>query len=150
MPFHPYAVARVCCLALALSAAACGKRDNASTADTGSGAATSAAVRVADVKVGRALGADKRLTDETDDFRSSDTIYAVVETQGSGSNTSLQARWTFQDGQVVDESSQNITAGGNDVTEFHISKPGGWPKGKYKVEVLLNGASASSEDFEVK
>jgi hypothetical protein len=36
------------------------------------------------------------------------------------------------------------------VTEFHISKPGGWPKGKYKVEILLNGVAAETEDFEVK
>jgi hypothetical protein len=36
------------------------------------------------------------------------------------------------------------------VTEFHIAKPGGWPQGKYKVEILLNGVTAETEDFEVK
>jgi hypothetical protein len=133
-----------------LLALGCGRKDAASTGDATSGAATTAAVRVADVKLGRALGADKRLTDETDDFRPGDTIYAVVETRGTGPNTSLQARWTYQDGQVVDESSRSIAAAGEDVTEFHISKPGGWPKGKYKVEISLNGAAAESEDFEVK
>jgi hypothetical protein len=105
---------------------------------------------VTDVKLGRAVGADKRVTDETDDFRPADVIYAVVETQGSGSTAALQARWTYEDGQVVDEASQNITAAGGDFTEFHISKPSGWPKGKYKVEILLNGQPAETEDFEVK
>ena len=143
-------MARVCGLAFMLLATGCGKKDAPSTGDVSGGTATSAAVRVADVKVGRAIGADKRLTDETDDFRPSDVIYAVVETQGSGPNTSLQARWTYQDGQVVDESTQSIAASGEDVTEFHISKPGGWPQGKYKVEILLNGVAAESEDFEVK
>ena len=150
MPSHPYARARVLGVAFMLLALGCGRKDAASTGDTGSGAATTAAVRVADVKLGRAVGGDKRLTDETDDFRPGDTIYAVVETQGSGPNTALQARWTYQDGQVVDESSRTIAASGDEVTEFHISKPGGWPKGKYKVEILLNGAPAESEDFEVK
>ena len=150
MSFHPYAIARISCLALTLVAAGCGKKDAPSTADAGGAAATTEAVRVGDVEVGRAIGSDKRLTDKTDDFRPSDTIYVVVETSGSGAGTPLQARWTFQDGQVVDESSQNIVASGEDVTEFHISKPSGWPKGKYKVEILLNGATAATEDFEVK
>lgn len=152
MPTYPYAMARGCGLAFLLLALGCGKKDAASTGDAGTGAATTAAVRVADVKVGRAIGADKRLTTETDEFRPSDTIFAVVETRGSGPNTSLQARWTYEDGQVVDESTRNIAASIEDATEFHISKPSGsgWPKGKYKVEILLNGASAGSEDFEVK
>jgi hypothetical protein len=150
MPSHPYSIARVTGLTFMLLAAGCGRKDAATTGDTGSGTATSAAVRVGDVKVGRALGADKRLTNETDDFRPTDTIYAVVETQGSGPNTSLQARWTYEDGQVVDESTRSIAASGEDVTEFHISKPTGWPKGKYKVEILLNGVAAETEDFEVK
>ena len=150
MPFPPYTIARISCVALMLVAAGCGKKDAPSTADAGGAVATSEAVRVADVKVGRAIGSDKRLTDETDEFRPTDIIYVVVETRGSGASTPLQARWTYQDGQVVDESSQTIAASGEEATEFHVSKPGGWPKGKYKVEILLNGASAGSEDFEVK
>ena len=137
-------------LALMLIAAGCGRKDSGSTADTGSRTEVASAVRVSDVKLGRAIGADKRLTEETDDFRPTDVIYAVVETQGSGSPAALQARWTYEDGQVVDESSRNISAAGGDFTEFHISKPSGWPKGKYKVEILLDGQPADSEDFEVK
>jgi hypothetical protein len=137
-------------LALMLIAAGCGRKDSGSTADTGSRTEVASAVRVSDVKLGRAIGADKRLTEETDDFRPTDVIYAVVETQGSGSPAALQARWTYEDGQVVDESSQNISAAGGDFTEFHISKPSGWPKGKYKVEILLDGQPADTEDFEVK
>jgi hypothetical protein len=137
-------------LALMLIAAGCGRKDSGSTADTGSRTEVASAVRVSDVKLGRAIGADKRLTEETDDFRPTDVIYAVVETQGSGSPAALQARWTYEDGQVVDESSRNISAAGGDFTEFHISKPSGWPKGKYKVEILLDGQPADTEDFEVK
>jgi hypothetical protein len=145
------AAARAGFLALTLVVLGCGKKDDTATVDTGSRTETSAAaVRVTDLEVGRAIGADKRLTDETDAFRPTDVIYAVVETKGSDPNATLQARWTFQDGQVVEESSQNISAAGDDVTEFHITKPSGWPKGKYKVEILLNGQRADSEDFEVK
>lgn len=139
------------CLALAL--AACGKKDSASTdrsAEATGSVASSDAVRVSDVKVGRAIGADKRITDETDEFKPTDVIYAVVETKGAATAATLQARWTYEDGQVVDQSSQAISPGAEGATEFHVSKPGGWPKGKYKVEITLNGAPAESEGFEVK
>jgi hypothetical protein len=135
---------------LTLTASACAKKDKAATVETTSGATASTAVSVTDVKLGRTLGADKRLTDETDKFRPADVIYAVVETQGTAPSTALQARWTYQDGQVVNESSRNISAAGDDVTEFHISKPSGWPKGKYTVQILLNGAPVKSKEFEVK
>ncbi len=147
---HSAGATRAGLLALMLVAAGCGRKDSGSTADTGSRTEVASAVRVSDVKLGRAIGADKRLTEETDDFRPTDVIYAVVETQGSGSPAALQARWTYEDGQVVDESSRNISATGGDFTEFHISKPSGWPKGKYKVEILLDGQPADTEDFEVK
>jgi hypothetical protein len=137
-------------VALMLVASACGKKDSGTTAGGASESATATPVRVTDVKMGRALGPDKRVTDATDEFRPADVIYAVVETRGTGASTALQARWTYQDGQVVDESSRNISASGDEVTEFHISKPNGWPKGKYKVQILLNGAPAESEEFEVK
>jgi hypothetical protein len=142
--------ARAGILALVLVAAGCGRKDSGTTVDTGSRSEVASAVRVSDVKLGRSIGADKRLTDETDNFRPTDVIYAVVQTQGSGASAELQARWTYEDGQVVDESSRNISAAGGDFTEFHISKPSGWPKGNYKVEILLNGQPVETEDFEVK
>ena len=60
------------------------------------------------------------------------------------------ARWTFEDGQVVDEKTEAIAPTGEAWTEFHISKPGGLPKGKYKVEVFLDSKSAGTKEFEVK
>ncbi len=148
--YYRGAIVGAACLALTVTASGCSKKDNAATVETASGAAVSTPVSVTEVKVGRALGADKRLTDETDKFRPADVIYAVVETQGTAPNAVLQAHWTYQDGQVVDESSRNISAAGEDVTEFHVSKPSGWPKGKYTVQILLNGAPVKSKDFEVK
>ena len=110
------------------------------------------ALRVTELDLGRSIGADKRINDNatTDDFGRNDTIYASVATDGNPNGASLTARWTYQDGQVVDESSQSIAASGPAVTEFHISKPDGWPVGKYKVEIQLSGQTVQSKDFEVK
>ena len=112
----------------------------------------SQAIRVTEVDLGRSVSTDGRINDnmETDEFRPSDTIYASVATDGSGSGSTLSARWTFNDGQVVDESTQNISPTGPAVTEFHISKPDGFPTGKYKVEIKLNGQTVETKDFEVK
>ena len=114
------------------------------------GGATAQAVRVTDVNLGRSLNADKTVGGTTDSFRPADTIYASVVTDGSSSNATLKARWTYQDGQPVDESVQTIAPTGKATTEFHVSKPDGWPAGKYKVEISLNGAPAVTKDFEVK
>ena len=109
-------------------------------------------VRVANVELGRSIGADKKINDNqaTDEFKRTDTIYASVDTDGNGSGSSLTAHWTFEDGQVVDETTQTLAVSGPAVTEFHISKPDGFPVGKYKVEIRLNGKAVETKDFEVK
>ncbi|HEX6133518.1 MAG TPA: hypothetical protein VFZ24_06130 [Longimicrobiales bacterium] len=109
-------------------------------------------LRVTEVDLGNAIGPDRRITDDraTDDFRPNETIYAVVETEGAATGSTLTARWTFEDGQVVDETTQTISPTGPAVTEFHISKPDGFPVGSYQVEILLNGSSVERKDFEVK
>jgi hypothetical protein len=108
------------------------------------------ALRVTSVDVGKSLTADKAVANPTDDFMPRDTVFVSVATEGAASSATLVARFTFQDGQLVDESTRTIAPTGQARTEFHVFKPSGWPEGKYKVEVTLNGALAGSKDFEVK
>ena len=128
------------------------EQEDAETSPPATMPAPEDAARVTDVDLGRSIGADKKINDnqQTDDFRRTDTIYAVVTTDGNASGASLTAHWTFEDGQVVDETTQTIAASGPAVTEFHISKPDGFPVGKYKVEIRLNGTAVETKDFEVK
>jgi hypothetical protein len=115
-------------------------------------AATPAAqgVSVTSVDLGTAVGADQKVTSPTTTFSPKDTIYAAVSTTGAASNATLGAKWTYQDGQTVNDSSQTIAPTGPAVTTFHISKPDGWPAGNYKVEISLDGNAVSSKDFSVK
>jgi hypothetical protein len=106
--------------------------------------------RIPSVDLGKSIGADKRVTAMTANFAPADTIYAVVNTEGSAASKTIVARWTFEDGQVVKEETQTLSPSGLATTEFHIVKPGGWPAGKYKVEILVDGASVDTKDFEVK
>ena len=108
------------------------------------------AVTVTAVELGNQVGTDKRVTQQMTSFAPTDTIYATVVTNGSAPSATLTAKWTYQDGQVVNESTQTIAPTGPAATEFHISKPDGWPAGTYKVEVSLNGRSTGTKEFEVK
>lgn len=109
-----------------------------------------AAPDVDDLELGRSVDANKKVTDGTDDFKPADTIYLSVKTDGAAANSEVKVRWTYQDGQLVKEDKRSIPAGGDAWTEFHISKPGGFPKGDYKVIAYVNGAEKGSKTFEVK
>jgi len=132
-------------LALGVLTASCGKKAGDVATST-----PASAITVASVDLGRSVGTDRHVIEETQSFRPNDVIYASVQTSGTAPNTTLQVKWTYQDGQVVDETSQTITTTGDEATEFHISKPGGWPAGKYKAEVYLNGQLVQTKEFEVK
>jgi hypothetical protein len=119
-----------------------GTTDNTTTETSG--------VQVARVDLGKHVGNDNQVTEHADAFAPNETIYASVVTNGSAPTAELKTRWTFQDGQVVDEVSRTIAPSGDAATEFHVSKPDGLPVGKYRVEVFLNGAPAGSKEFEVK
>ena len=113
------------------------------------GTATASAVSVTSVDVGTSVDSTNRVSTAGSSFAPKDDIYASVVTTGSG-QAKLDARWTFQDGQVVNEDSKTIDATGEQATTFKINKPGGFPPGDYKVEISLNGNMVSSKDFSVK
>ena len=144
MRTRPLATSILALTLVAVLSSAC--RENPSATDT---AGTGAAVRVSHIDMGRSLNADKTINDKTDSFKPTDAIYASIATEGTAATAALKARWTYQDGQVVNESTQTIAPTGSARTEFHITKPDGWPAGKYKLETFVNGASSATKDFEV-
>ena len=92
-------------------------------------------VSFAGLNLGTAVDADQKVSAPATTFAPTDTIYAAVATTGAAPNAAIVARWTFGDGQLVDESSQSIAPTGPATTTFHIAKPDGWPAGKYKVDI---------------
>jgi hypothetical protein len=139
-------IALVLSVGLTLGVTACGKK----AAEPPPAAAPVAGVTVTAIELGRSVGGDKRVTEKVDEFKPNDVVYASVLTSGESSNSVLKARWTYGDGQLVEESEQAIAPTGDAATEFHISKPDGWPAGRYRVEVSVNGVPTQSKDFTVK
>src|SRR5689334_15353748 len=69
-----------------------------------------AGVTAAGLALGNAIGADKKVTQPSETFGKKDTIYASVDTTGTGTAT-LKAKWTYHKGEketVVKEDSQTI------------------------------------------
>ena len=112
-------------------------------------AAAPAPFKVVRIDLGKEVGADKKVAAPTTTFKPGDTIYASILSEGSAPKVELVARWTYGDGQLVNESTQNIAPTGPAATEFHIAKPDGWPAGTYKFELAANGASAGAQQFTV-
>lgn len=123
-------------------------------APTPAPAPVAATASVTSVDLGSAVGADKKVTAPATTFKPKDTIYVAISTSTSDPAATvpakLGAKWTFQDGQTVKDDSADAQLMGPGVTNFSINSPKGFPTGKYKVEVSLDGAVVQSKDFEVK
>ena len=147
--------------ALLLAVAACGKKEEPRKAPSSPPPAPTtqapapsapAGVSVSNVNVGKAIGADKKVSAATDTFAKGDTMYASVDTTGSGT-AKLDAKWTYRRGDkvaTVHEESMTISPTGPATNEFHVSKPDGWPAGDYEVEVRIDGKPAGTRKMTVK
>ena len=114
-----------------------------------------ATASVTGIDLGNAVGADMRVATPMSTFATSDTIHASVATSTSDPAASVPAsigiKWTHVDSnQVVHEETKQVNLTGAGATDFQISKPDGWPTGRYKVEVSLDGAVVQSREFEVR
>ena len=126
---------------LLVAVGACGSKAKVSGTATNS-------VKV--IELGRGLNADRTVRDPTDTFQRTDTIYASVETETLG-GAKLIARWTFEDGQTVDSTTQAIPSSGGSIrSEFHVWKPDGWPIGKYHLQITLDSTVSGVKEFTVK
>ena len=124
-------------------------------ASTPAPAPATTSAMVSGVDLGNAVGADMRVTAPMTSFATRDTIYAAVATNTSDPAANvpgkLGVKWTHVDsGQTVHEETKDITFSGDGVTNFQISKPDGWPTGKYRVEIMLDGTTVQTREFDVR
>ncbi len=149
--------------AAAVALVACGKKEPpapppppaapaSAPAPTPAPAPAPAGVTLSAVTLGKAVGADKKVTAATEVFAKGDTIHASIDTTGAGSAT-VVAKWTYMTGGKtvpVKEESATIAPTGPATTEFHISKPDGWPAGDYRVEIVVDGKTVATKSFTVQ
>ena len=158
MPTTRRAAALASALIFSAVVAACNKKNEGSVVDTTAAGTQTATVsvdttpiRVSDIQVGKSVGTDSKVANQTATFGVRDTMYVAVITDGAAKDAKISTKWMYNGTKVVDTSSKMISpTGGTNATEFHINKKTAWPKGKYTVEVVLNGLSAGTKDVEVK
>jgi hypothetical protein len=123
----------------------------ARAADSAAKAARTGPQRVANVMIGKRLGAGNRIAEPTFQFAPQDTVFIAGEIQGAPKEGSLAARLLAQGGKVIDSTSQSIATSDTGYKEFHLPAPAkGWKPGTYLVTLYLNGDSAEAKTFAVR
>ncbi|WP_225765059.1 hypothetical protein [Stenotrophomonas sp. Marseille-Q4652] len=107
-------------------------------------------VTVSAVTVGNNAAAD-RSVQPVAQIGARDKIIVSVRTDGSAVNTNVSARLTYQDGQVAGEESATLNTTGPETTNIEFTNANGWPAGKYRAEVMVNGQpQGTAQEFEIK
>lgn len=105
-------------------------------------------LQVTTIQLGRSINPDKTVANHTTRFKPTDTIYAAVLTDGTGSGK-IKVRWLYR-GTLVSEPEQDVTYQGAAATEFHLQNSTGFPPGDYTVEFFLDGKTIGTRPFRVE
>ncbi|PPJ40905.1 MULTISPECIES: hypothetical protein [unclassified Pseudoxanthomonas] len=110
-----------------------------------------APVSATSVTVGNTAAADKSVA-AVSTFGTKDKIIVSVKTDASTpADAAIDAKLTFQDGQVAGQQTANVKAEDAGTTNVEFSNTNPWPAGKYKVDVTLNGQPVGmTQEIEVK
>jgi hypothetical protein len=110
-----------------------------------------APVSATSVTVGNTAAADKSVA-AVSTFGVKDKIIVSVKTDAATpANAVIDAKLTFQDGQVAGQQTANVKAEDAGTTNVEFTKATPWPAGKYKVDVTLNGQPVGmTQEIEVK
>ena len=148
-PYRLHLATAVAIVAI-VSISACRKEEPAAVATSKAPATMS----VTSVDLGNAVGADMKVTTARTTFDPTETIIAAVSTATSDPAASvpgkLGVKWSYQDGNVVNDEAKQAKFTDGSTTDFRIANPAGFPVGKYKIEVSLDGRIVQGKEFEIK
>ena len=98
------------------------------------------------------LGKDKSVSQESNSFGTSDTVYAVATISNVPDAVKVKGRVIAEDvagaqNGPIPQYETSVDLPGSGTATFTFSKPtAGWPKGKYKVEVIMLNANGEQKD----
>ena len=108
-------------------------------------------VSTTSITVGNTAAAGKSVA-AMSTFGTKDKIIVSVKTDAATSaNAAIDAKLTYQDGQVAGQQTATVVAEDAGTTNVTFSNANAWPAGKYKVDVTVNGQPAGmTQEIEVK
>ena len=101
---------------------------------------------IEEVHLGRAVGADMRITDEVDDFAIGDSVYVSVKLEGTANAASLTARWTTESDSLIHEETKTVSSSGEQWAWFSIATAN-LPEGDYELKLMVNGDEDEEKEF---
>jgi len=111
-------------------------------------------VKISEVYLAKKNGDD---FDKVKNFRPDDgPFYCIVDLSHFVENTKIEAVWTAVDIPLAEIKNEEIDnyklrlKDGQTHIDFSLSIDGAWPKGKYNIEIFIDGKSQESIDFKVK
>jgi hypothetical protein len=118
--------------------------------------APAATASVSTVDIGNAVGADMKVSAPTASFKPNETFHVAIGTATSEPTATVagkvSVKLVYMNGteeMVVNDESRDMNLTGAGSTNFQFAKPDGWPAGKYKVYVSLNGNVVQTKEIEV-
>ena len=105
-------------------------------------------LRLTTLQLGRSLNPDNSVGTHTTRFKPDETVYVSILSDDPGYGT-ITVQWRLN-GQVVSEATRDVSYTRAAATEFHLQNSGGFPPGRYRVDVLINGQPAGSREFRVE
>jgi hypothetical protein len=98
------------------------------------------------------LGKDKAITQETGSFSPDDTVYAIAEISNVPDKVKVIGRLSAENVEGIQSgpipgAEVPVDLPGSGTASFNFKGPGGsWPKGKYKLEVLMLNEGGEQKD----
>lgn len=118
--------------------------------------APAATASVSTVDIGSAVGPDQKISTATTSFKPNETFHVSIGTATSDPAATVAGKvgvkLVYLNGteeMVVNDESRDMNLAGAGSTNFQFAKPGGWPAGKYKVYVSLDGNVVQTKDIDV-
>ena len=110
-----------------------------------------APVSVTSITVGNTAAADKSVV-AVSTYGVKDKIIVSVKTDATTpANAAIDAKLTYQDGQVAGQQAATVVAEDAGTTNVTFANTNPWPTGKYSIVVTLNGQPVGmAQDIEVK
>lgn len=118
--------------------------------------APAATASIASVDVGSAVDAAMKVTAPTASFKPKDTVHVSIATSTSDPAATVAgkvgAKLTYMNGteeMVVSDETRDLNMTDKGTTNFQFAKPDGWPAGKYKIAISLDGNVVQTREFDV-
>ena len=118
-------------------------------AATDGAARTTGAFQIVGIDLGTTVGPDGRVATPADHLPSSDTIHAVLRTEGKPEAMTLTARWTYNRQQNLATQEILVTPDPKAPPATKLTKEGGFQKGQYRIEIWRGDNVQLAKDFVV-